>query len=380
MRKMSILVLLGLLLTLAGSALAQDAIPVFCGTLAEADCTLLNESQTAMQGLTSASANFDMTLSISGIPDMPGPMDFSLTGTGAFIVTDPSAVEAMAGMSPEQMADPAAIGEALGTLLKVFSGDLNMTLTIPESLAAMGGGIPTDIPLQVRMVNGVGYLNFDTLAPLNTSGSDMPTGWQGIDVAGALPMLMQQASMMSGGATAVNPAAANPSAFGDPELMSKFTTIQRLPDSTDASGQPLAVFQTTVDLGAFFSDPQIQQMMMEQAQAQAGADADQQQMAMAMQMLPMLFQDFAVTSTQSIGLNDKYVHSSSASFNWTLDPQMIAAMAGESGGDTAEMQPINISFSFNSTAGDFNAVAPIAAPEGATVVPLEQLMGGGSAQ
>ena len=53
MRKLLVLLLLAVL-TLSGTALAQDAgMPeVFCGGLSDEDCALLEESHTAMAGIT----------------------------------------------------------------------------------------------------------------------------------------------------------------------------------------------------------------------------------------------------------------------------------------------------------------------------------------
>src|SRR5687768_2788105 len=82
MRKMIVLTLL-LMLFVSGITQAQD-MQVPCGTLAEADCQLLRDSQTAGTGLTSYNFQLQADLTLENIPDSPAdPLVINLAGDGA---------------------------------------------------------------------------------------------------------------------------------------------------------------------------------------------------------------------------------------------------------------------------------------------------------
>ena len=368
MRKVSILLFLAGLLIMGGVVSAQDTAPVFCGSLAEADCTILQQSRTAMQGLTSAdfSLNFDFTA--ENIPDMPTtePLTVSLTGAGSF-----SGDIAAAGQPPTDTSDPSVALTYLADVLANASFKLDLTINIPPTLAAMSGSssIPSTIPINVVLVNGEGYLDFDALAPVvEASGSDtssMPQGWVGINLVEAInqfaPMMAQMASM----ATQEAGSADLSSLMQDPTVFNQYLTIERGPD---ANGE--AVFNTTIDLAGLLNDPTFQGVMQQQAEMAGGAQAEQ-----GIAMASMMANSMDLTVTETIGLSDNFVHSVTMDFTFDMSA-LMSAMSSESTASADTQAPPVVKVHFDYALSNFNSAAAITVPEGATLIPLEQLMGG----
>jgi len=362
-----------LMLLFGGAALAQDA-PVFCGDLAEADCTLLTESQAAMAALDSSSANFEMNVLIDGIPDMDEPLSFSLNGTAAY--TGGDAARALASdISPDaaSMEDIGALMGVAADALGVIDLDLQLQLALPPELASeMGDEFPSDLSLEVKLVDGTGYVNTDTLKAF--LGEAEVSGWYGLDVAGLLRMLGPQlAGMMDGMSAFGMNMGANADILAmaqDPARMADFGTIAR----TDDGSSDTATFEITIDLAALYSDPAMVQLLRDQMTAQmeaTGQEISSEEIDQALEMVTTMFEDMDITVIETIGTTDKYVHSIQVSF--TMDMAQMMAAAGETGAAP------KVSFDMTITQDQFNAVPEITAPEDATIIPLEsigQMMGG----
>jgi hypothetical protein len=158
MRKLVLLTLLAFVLALfAAPAMAQDE--VFCGSLAAEDCDLLLQSSEAMAGVHSAAIEFDVQLDIENIPNAP-TINVNLAGSGSFDV-DMSVMEGMMEMGADTSAEDAVA--AVLDVLKAFDADLSLTLTLPEDLAGMMGAPFSTLDLNLAFVDGVGYVDFDSL-------------------------------------------------------------------------------------------------------------------------------------------------------------------------------------------------------------------------
>jgi hypothetical protein len=362
------------LLLFSGTAFAQDA-AVFCGDLAEADCTLLAESQAAMMALDSSNANFEMNFLMDSIPDADGPITFSLSGSAAYTGGD-AARELSASMSPDalSMEDMGAMFGLLADALAAIDLDLRLQLVLPsELIAEIGEEFPNPLNLELKLVDGLGYLNLDTLQAL--MGEAQMSGWMGLDVAGLLRMLgPQMAAMMEsmGGMGDLSAMGMNPELLTmtqDPAWMSQFGTIVR----TDDGSSDMATFEITIDLAAMYANPAMAQMLRDQIAAQmemSGQEMSDEEIEQVMGMVTTMFEDMDITVIETIGVTDKYVHSTQVMFAMDM-AQMMAAM-GESG------PAPKILFDMTITQDQFNGVAPITAPENAQVIPLEsigQMMG-----
>jgi hypothetical protein len=368
MRKWIVVLIAALtLFSIGGAALAQDPSAVFCGSLAEADCAILQQSAAASMQMSSASAKFELNVSVAGLFG-PTPIVLSVVGDGSYAITDPTALAGIQNLTSLTSGNPADMAKAFGPLLKAFSGDLNLTINIPPELAMMAAmqstgdtpppQIPPSISLGLRMVDGVGYVNLEGVAALDASGQT-PKGWIGMDLVKA----MEQAMASGMGANSTGTAT---DAVQNMDALAKFMKVERLADTT-VDGQPAAVFQTTLDLAGLLSSPELMQTM----QSQGGSDsASMQQSMMAAQAF---LTGVTAVGTQTITLNDFYNRAASAEIKIPLD--MAALMGGADSSSSGPSQKLDIAITMSTTVADINSAAPIAAPEGAQMGDPAMMMG-----
>jgi hypothetical protein len=357
--------LLVAMLLVSGAAVAQDAPPVFCGDLSEADCAILAQAQTAAMSLSSAAFDLQADFTLSNIPEASGPVTFTLTGNGAF--TGDRAFFSSMATDVTAMQDPVAMMSMMVEALRAFDFDLSFTLTLPpEILAETGGEVPESISLQLRFVDGLGYINFDTLAPL--LGEDATamglTGWAGLDIASLLEALVEQYPEMFQEMEMSGFDPAMYQQFNNPEMMAQYGTITRI---DDGSGDT-ATFETTLDFAALMADPAIMDMMRQQMEAQ-GQTLSEEELQQAMAIATGMFQNSTFSSTTTIDVNTGY--STSSSINMMFDFTAMVEQMPE-GADMSEIPVITINATVNTS--QFNEVPEITAPEGANVFPYEQLL------
>lgn len=339
MRKFLVSVLMVVaLFAMSGLAMAQT--DVVCGTLSAADCEIITQSAAAQSSLTSASFDFNLNITSSG-------QAIPLTGDGSYVI-DPAVVAGFDAAAFANTSDPAAVFEALGKVLGGFQGELN--------LSVMGA-----INLNLVLVNGTGYFNFASVAPL-LGGAEalgamgLPAGWAGLDLVGAIDMF---APMLS------NPEIAAATGEVDPaaqqaivDAVAANSTITR-----EADENGLAVFVTSVDFGALLQNEAFLSLILEQAAA--GQDLGEAEIAQFQQMLASVGQGFNFSATQKIDLSSYYL--TSLSFEFNIDGDAIAAISGE------QMEDIVIAGAVNFA--DFNSAAAISAPAGAPIATVMDLMG-----
>ncbi|MFN8560105.1 MAG: hypothetical protein U0703_00350 [Anaerolineae bacterium] len=367
--KKILLIALVLVLSVGGAVFAQASVPVFCGDLAQADCDLLTRSQETMQSLDSAGFGFNVNVMLTNFPDMPDSATINVMGDGAFsgassIQTDMTAAEA----------DPSA---AILSVLDNLDFDFTVTVTVPpELMTEVDKNAPNSLTLQMRLVDGVGYLNLDTLTDiLGDMGDSGFKGWNGIDLAGLLRALMKQMPDLFSGMTAMgmDSSAMQPyiEQFSDPEFLSKFMTIEKvdigMPDET--------TFRLTLDFSTLMSEPAFQDMMRQQIEAQ-GQTMSQAELDQAMAMSSQMFKDVTFVIDETIGTEDAHLRAMHGTFTMDMSA-MMAAMESESGskaGSSSQPAPslaLDLTVFYNS----FDSVPPITAPEDATVIPYESLLG-----
>jgi len=163
------------------------------------------------------------------------------------------------------------------------------------------------------------------------------------------------------------------SAFYDPEFMNSYVTVTRTEDTT-IDGQSAAVFNQAIDLGALFGSEEFENMMRQQFEAASGSTGmGPNDMETIMGIYSKLFDGFVINVTQTIGLEDHFVHQASANLDWALD---FGSMLGSMGaGNASKMEPINISFNLQGNLSQFNNAPEITAPEDAVMIPLDKLIG-----
>jgi hypothetical protein len=329
MRKIFLALLLIFALSLGSVAMAQAT---ECLGLPEAECALLNESNAAMAGVTSAA--FDFTLSVSdGATLVP-----ALSGNGRFngegISVDPA--------SFADTTDPTALISALSGLIPAMNAELNLDLS--------GAGMP--LQLNLLLVDGVGYLNFGALSML-MGGPDaltqmgLPTEWGGLDLIDTLTNLAPMMEGMTGemGDTPeVDPAQAE--ALG--ENMLQYITAAAV------TGAGTTDFVYTVNLAGIFSDEAFQGMIEDQIESQGMSTAEAEEALAALQ-------EGTASMTLTVNNDSKFVERAFITFQFTVE--------GETVGIELEA---NVS--------GHNATAMVAAPADAPVAKFMDLMtlfGGG---
>lgn len=372
--------LLVALLLIGGAASAQNInIKDFCGNLSEADCNLLAESQEVSAGLHSGATQFDMSFSISNIPDAPfSTLGFNLNGSGVYAI-DPVLMQMMLSMQDDPTAlfsSPDAFNEWLVSFIKGVSGDFNLTLNLPAELTGMMSSedmtVPQTLSIGLRMVDGKGYVNLADIAAA-APDAGIPPGWVGIDLAAFMEQAMQQSGVSGMEAMSSEAFQAYMKNFQDPTLFANFMTIERVED-TVVAGQPAAVFHYTFDYSAFFQSEAFQEMMRAQmaltAEMSGGEfDADMQaEMDEAMSMMGPMLKDINLEVRQTIGLEDKYIHITEMHMDWDMT-NFMAMVEPDSTGPAP-----NFVFDMTITSSDFNVTPVITAPEDAMLIPLESMM------
>ncbi len=363
MRKMILLLLLSLLLTVGFGSVAQAQDPaslVFCGTLDEADCNLLKQSATAMAGLSSASFDFNLQLSINSADT--GPIDLGLNGVGSF-------TDAPTGLNASAMSNPAALVESLPGLLRQFKGDLSLTLKLPQLLldqmSASGTAFPAEAQLDLRLVDGIGYINFDSLKPIMDAAqpglSQQFKGWGGLDlvtlITQALAENPEALSQMTEGATASM----------DPEAMAMLSSLQNSVNITRVGEADGAVtFNVALDFAALANNQEFLNYIREQAEAQ-GEPIDEAEFQKGIAALPALADAVNFSSSQTVESATGFVRSTT--FNLAIDSSKLPAEMTQGSTDA----PVTMSVSGTINYANFNSAPAITAPEGAQIAPPEML-------
>ena len=373
MRKLGSIALL-LILCISGSAFAQSSMPVYCGDLSSADCTILTNAQSAHQTLDSASFNLTVNTTVSNVPDMQEPVTVGVTGSGSY-----SGIAALHSSDMTMMqSNPGAF---FSNVLANFNGDLTLTVNLPpEVVAGAGAGMPSSITLQLRLVDGFGYINFDTLKALMSDMGGMNlSGWGGLDLASLLNAALQQMPDMFNNMGGMHNGMNNGMnmgdmmhQFSDPAFIGKFVTITR----TDAGTGDTATFQTTVNLSALMTQPEFQNMMRQQMMAQSQT-MTQEEMDQAMSMVGEMYKHMTITIDEEIGLSDSFVHSIHGTINVDTSAMMMAMNDMNSTTPTPAMSEpapvINVDFTI--TYSDFNSIPAITAPANAAILPWQSLLG-----
>jgi hypothetical protein len=357
-----------LTLVLALPAAAQDS-TVFCGDLAAADCELLTANAEAQKSLNSAAVAISGELNIVGVPDTPD-MTITLGGNGAFSA-DRAALDAFtASMTPGSAPDMTAMATALVELLGALDAELTLNVTLPEALATQSGLPVSTITLDAKLVDGIGYLNFDELDKVagGMLAQQGMAGWQGINfVEVGAAFVEQNAAMLEQmGSMAGTTAMANPS---DYEFVAQYFDIAR----TD-SGSGDAEFTMSLDFAGMMADPAFMEILRAQMAAQ-GTEMTDEQLQQMMPMMTMFTQGMSLNVVQRINPDSKQTTHTGIEF--VFDLSSIMMMSGQqTTGESSVSANIDLDYSGH------NATS-VSAPAGATVVPSEtiiQMLSGGMGQ
>lgn len=374
-KRLWLVVILLLLLMLNSAAMAQDVPPLFCGDLAEADCALLRDSAAAMQSLNAASAQFELRASAANLPDAPvESVSIRVTGDGAFDLGG-GALQALLSDTGALLQNLDQLPDLVANVLRAISGDLTIVVFLPPDLRQViaDPNIPDKFGFSARLVNGFGYLNLSKLAGLDPRG-ELPRGWIGVDLAELLRRLLNEAlnssdfdlEMLEEQLSAMTGTTNDTDAL---VLVEDYTRIERLADTT-VGDQQAAVFVTTVDVAGLVSSEAYRDLLIAQIEQQRG-EISKTELEQVLNLVQSIVSTFSVEQRQTIGLDDKYAHHMSVTVNWPLDLNIIAEMFND---PAPRVDPIDLSLSFETRLSSFDAVMPITAPEGASVISVDEMM------
>lgn len=354
---------------------AQTPPVVFCGTLSAEDCTLLTTATNNLLAAQSATVDLSFNFTATNFPDAPAPIVIDIAGTGAYSGT----ANFMNMTNMTNATDPQVIIDSLRT----FRGQLTLVVTLPPEMAGgtMPGAFPNPLTIDLRLVDGVGYINFDAIPELAQQGL---TGWGGIDLAGLLTeLVVQQPDLFNQalGGGGIDPALL--AELQNPDSMNAYATIARV----DTAGTNVAQFQTTIDFNAFFAQESTRELLRQSIQNQPGSEQlTPEQIEEAIDISASLFQNSSVLSTVTVDPATSTVLSQTVSA--VIDLSTLATTMGPALGDGSAATPEALPtidpasvpvFSFSAAVNysNINAAPEITAPEGAQIVDYRQLLGGG---
>ena len=406
-----LLTVLALLLGTVTPALAQDTAgsepPVFCGDLSKEDCSVLQKSHDQMKQVAQETALTTLDVTLNGIPGLPAETINTTVTSNMTSVANPAAMAAaqkLNGLTQEETLQ--MLADDPQPIIDLFAGwsfDASLGVTMTPELASLisaqsGLKVPDQLAVQAKLVDGVLYWDLSEVAAFVPT---LAPGWVGfplLDVVKeyakqgafeqALQAVQQQGAAGAGGVTIAG-LGAGQFAKQYAETFQKYMTIES-GDVVDVDGQPAETYNTTMDLAAFLSSPDFQQIVVDLAKQGAfestgmtAADIEQNVQMLGM-MGPMLFTGMTATAKQTIGLDDLYQYEYESEVAW--DMSGLVQMAAASGQLPAELKPTSdqVGFDIKTTISNSDmsteATKTIDAPADAQMIPLESVLNAMTAQ
>ncbi len=391
----AVLFLLFSLTTVAQAA----AEPVFCGELAVEDCTLLQEAQANAATQTSGSTTMDMDLTLRNFgTEAPGDYVIALDAEAAWN-GDFSGLEAMGATSAGMMNDPEQLMTLMADMLEQLSGVVTVSIRIPYGLPSVPEGeIPaefmTGVSMEMRLVDGMAYIDLSSLAAVMPAEDGIPAGWLGFDITELMQMAMQSSPGDAAGMAPHSdgkegkqdprepkgadtlPGMATPAdmqemfkAWSDPEFLGQFMTVERLADQSVAN-QQAAVFKTGFNLRALMDSAELHELL---GMTGEFSSMDEDEMPGISMMLGMLTLGLDMEALEFINLDDGLPLREEFHMSWDLSVLMSLA---EESADSEEMEApfglgldILIDYSFS------DEVLTVTAPDDALFITPETMTG-----
>lgn len=340
MRKMwlTALVLVAALMCVVPVIYAQD-VPFPCSGLSERDCADLQMYTEANASLDSVAVDIAIDLTVTEGRDS---LTFNVTGTGAYAGV--AALTEMAAGDPAAFTNP----QALVDVIKTLAAELDLTITFPEAIVGAGNAVPENLQLQVVLVDGVGYLNFDTLSAI----PNLPLqGWVGLDLAAVVNQYLTMMGDMNDMQVFGMDATGDPelmAQFSDPEFTDSFLRIDRAVDIA-------ATFRYSFDFGAMMQNEAIQEMMAQQMEAMGTSLSDDE-----MEAVMAVYDGITMSMQVHYDGETQLIRQSTLHLQYDLSGMGLGDVAFE----------FNASFTYS---GHNDTV--ITAPEDAQIIPASSLFG-----
>lgn len=316
---LTLIMIAALLVTVPGAVLAQGGLDPVCTGLTDADCQLLTGSTAAMEGVQAFSIpNFSIDFVLNSVD---GETTFNAAGSGHVMV--PEGIQEMT--TPE------------GLLLHLALDTVDYS-TPTDSNAGTGQILIRDNMLYV-LYDGEWYGG-----ELEADEGAAEESLQAADIEDLADLQQQLADL-------------------DIDMTGVVTSVRGA--DTDAMGQTIANFTTTVDITNLFmavlQSPAVGEAMGMTGGAEGEEAMTAEDMQMVSAMLAPMFQGTTISFTQGIGTEDSLLHSFALDVVLNADLSMFDPEVGAVAGT------LNVSADLD----EFNGVFDIPAPE--SYRPLEEL-------
>jgi hypothetical protein len=359
LRKIALAILLVAWLSLGNSVLAQGN-STFCGSLSSADCTLLNHSGQTMAKVEAVAFHVDVRMDLGGINTLfSAPISFRLVGDGTYRING----EQIAKLNADAQKGKTKFPELIEGVFRNLGFDANLIIELPEAvtstLSTRRQHFPERLPLEIRMVDGFAYVNTDKLAALLPDVRGV-NGWYGLDIAGYYREFFRREPNFN-----FTPLPGDATSGALQTLEKDFMEVARL-ENGELAGQQLAVFQTTFDMGKLLRNPLFREAL--KAGIRQGMGGSALGMESRLDAVTQLFETVTLNWSESVGLQDNYLHHFDLHFGWQPDASAARNL------DMSELALWKLLFDVNLDLGRFNDVPEVTAPKGATIIPLDSLL------
>jgi len=253
-RLLALCMMFVLIAALVPGVMAQDT--TICGNLSADDCTALTTAFTNTGAAGSGAFTLTADIDVQGATEADSGK-VNITADGKFSGVKPMSMSDMTAMG----SDPSAALAKATESIKSFSGELNLTIGLPTSAAAMTGGEP--LVLNLLLVDGNGYIDLSkmpaSLAPM-LQQMKIPNSWVGLDLVDTITNL---GGMMT--ASSSTSSASSTASEDLPKVQALFAKHLQYTRDGDT-------FTGTLDLKGLVSDPDFQALRKDTAKEMTDAD------------------------------------------------------------------------------------------------------------
>lgn len=349
-------VLIGLLLVVGWrSPFSTAAQGDDCAGLDADSCALLRESAAVMAAVRAAHFEVDLALSLEYFL-LPEPITLRMLLGGSYTLDESDATD-----------------EVLA-LLDQLTAQMNVILEIPafDGVPLLPPAFENLVTFDLRLVDGIGYLNLDKIAERDTTGQ-VQGGWYSVDLVTLYTDLLAEVDPQA------QPLPLEENLLTEFDLT--FAQVERLAD-VEQGGLALAVFQQNLDASVLLADPTLRKdftdfiVMMLRDTYGFGLSYTDAELEEAAARYTTLFEGVRLSLTQTINPENAYLVG--VEFTVTFEPDSTALIDLTTGPDPLGAAALiyDIRFDMALALSRFQEVQPVPAPPDAVVVPLDEMLPG----
>ncbi|MDX1992625.1 MAG: hypothetical protein SF029_09555 [bacterium] len=339
------------LLLMFGSvgAWAQDD----CG-LAESDCALLAESDAVMAQLGAAAFKLDTTFALEYFL-LPESYTFRAVVDGVYSIP------------PEEN----IASDDVLKLLRNLNSSVVVMMEVPaiDGVPLLPAGFDDMLTLDLSLVDGIGYANFDKLAQVD---STFPSGWYGVDLLEFYSTLLALVGDQG-----------TPAITGEVDALTRAitetSTYSRI-DDQQRGGQTLAVYELSGSMADVLADSRARDALEDYVLTTLESSFEglytYAELLQASEIYTTLAERITYRLTRIVGEDDAYLHRFEFSLLFQPDSQTLLDLNNvvDPLGLAALIFDIRLDVALDLSS--FNEVPLVEAPANAELIPLEDLLPG----